>query len=78
MAELPRDVRSADAPAVSSTHFRAAMARLEGEQLPQAEYAAHRSLEALRLEDAAIICGCWNTGCAAALAMAGYQSTLDD
>ena len=42
----------------------AALARLEGEQLPEADYAAHRSLEALRLEDPATMSGCWNPGCA--------------
>ena len=55
----------------------AAVARLEDEQLPHADYAAHRSLEALRLEDPAILVGCWNPGCAAAFATAGLRKNLD-
>ena len=55
----------------ATAQLRAALVRLEGEPLPEADCAAHRSLEALRLEDPAAMCGCWNPGCAACPAMAG-------
>ena len=70
VAGLPADVRRARTPATAA-QFRTALAPLEGEQLqPHAGCAAHRSLEALRLEDPAAMSGCWNSGCAAALAHA--------
>ena len=48
--------------------FREALARLKGQQLPHADCTAHRSLEALRLEDPAAMSGCWNSGCACCMA----------
>ena len=48
----------------AGAHFKAALARLEGEELPEADCAAHRTLETLRLEDPAAMSGCWNPGCA--------------
>ena len=62
----------------AKAQWRTAMARLEAEPLPEAECAAHRSLEALRLEDPAAMSGCWNTGCAAGPSMAVYPRTLDE
>ena len=60
----------------ATAQLRAALVRLEGEPLPEADCAAHRSLEALRLEDPAAICGCWNPGYAACLAMAGCSRSF--
>ena len=70
LADLPPDMRCYSTPAATA-QLRAALARLEGEPLPPVDCAAHRSLEALRLEDPAAMSGCWNPGCAAAFAMAG-------
>ena len=50
--------------------LRAALARLEGEQLRDADFPGHRSLEALQLEDPASMSGCWNPGYAAESALA--------
>ena len=44
------------------------MVDIEGVALREADCGPHRSLEALRLEDPAAMCGCWSPGCAAALA----------
>ena len=70
LAGLPADVRQPSTPA-ETAQLMAALARLEAEPLPKTDCAAPRSLEALRLEDPAAMSGCWNPGCAAALAMAG-------
>ena len=70
LADLPTDARCYSTPAAAA-QLRAALARLEGEQLRDADYPEHRSLEALRLEDPASMSGCWNPGCAAQSAMAG-------
>ena len=73
LASLPAYMQCMSTPS-TAVQLRAALARLEGEQaldLPQADYAAHRSLEALRLEDPASMSGCWNPGCAAAHTLAG-------
>ena len=51
----------ARSPAAAAQHG-AALARLEGEQPPEADFPVHRSLEALRLEDPATMSGCWNPG----------------
>ena len=67
--DLPPDVRCASTRAAAA-QLTAAVARLEAE-LPEAECAAQRSLEALRLEDPAAMSGCWNPGCAAGLAVCG-------
>ena len=48
----------------AAAQFFAALARQKG-QLTEADNAAHRSLEALRLEDPAAMSGCWNPGCVA-------------
>ena len=56
----------ASTPAAADS-LKAVAARVEGEQLPEADYPAPRSLEALRLEDPAAMSGCWNPGCAVAL-----------
>ena len=74
--DLPADVRSASTPAAAAK-LRAAVAPVEGEELLAADSTASRSLEALRLGDPAAMSGCWNPGCAAALAMAGWQRELD-
>ena len=70
LADLPANMRCYSTPA-ATVQLRAALARLEGEQLAPADCAAHRSLEVLRLEDPATMFGCWNPGCAAAFAIAG-------
>ena len=73
LAGLPPHVKRASTPAAAA-EFKAALAPLEGEQLlPHTGCAAHRSLEALRLEDPAAMSGCWNSGCAAAQAYAGAR-----
>ena len=62
------DIRRASTPAcedAATAQFLAAMERLETQQPPGAASDAHRSLEALRLEDPAAMSGCWNPGCAA-------------
>ena len=64
LADLPPDMRWYSTPAAAA-QLRAALARLEGEQLPPADCPGHRSLEALRLEDPASMSGCWNPGYAA-------------
>ena len=61
----------------ATVQLMADMARYKGQQLPEADYATQVSLEALRLEDPAAMSGCWNPGCAAALALAGCWRTLD-
>ena len=76
LAGLLADMRRARMPA-ALVDLMADMARTEGRQLPEADYAAQVSLEALRLEDPAAMSGCWNPGCAAALALAGCPWTLD-
>ena len=75
LAGLPAEVRRASTPAAAA-QLMAALARLEGEPLPEADCAAPRSLEALRLEDPAAMSGCWNPGCEAALVMAGRWRAL--
>ena len=71
LARLPPNVRRAS---ISDTleQVRALKSR-QAEQLRQAGYPVRRSLEALRLEDPATMSGCWNPGCAAALAQAGVR-----
>ena len=76
LANFPPETHSASTPAVAAQAM-AALARLEAEPLPKADFPAHRSLEALRLEDPATIFGCWNPGCAAAPAMAGCWKAHD-
>ena len=61
-----RDYHRASTPAchdAAMARCLAGMERLETERLPEPEYDAHRSLEALRLEDPATMFGCWNPGC---------------
>ena len=63
LANLPADMCGGRE--LGSAQFQADLARLGGKQLPEADHAPHRSLEALRLEDPAAMSGCWNPGCAA-------------
>ena len=68
---MPQDVRGAS---ISDTLAGlSALGRRQAEQLSQAGYPAHRSLEALRLEDPAAMSGCWNPGCAPAPAQVGVE-----
>ena len=55
----------------AAAQLMAALARLEAEELPEADHTAHRSLEALRMEDPAAISGCWNPGYAASFTISG-------
>ena len=64
LAKLLTDMKCMSAPAMAA-QLGAALARLECQQLPQADHAAPRTLEALRLEDPASMSKCWNPGCAA-------------
>ena len=62
LAEMRMDEWEAGTEAAAA-QLNAALARLEAEPLPEADDAAHRSLEALRLEDPAAWSGCWNPEC---------------
>ena len=64
LTKHPANVRGASVAA--AVQFRAALAKVEAEELPQTDCAAPRSLEALRLEDPATMSVCWNHGCAMA------------
>ena len=80
LLEVSANMGRASTPAyeqAARAQWRTAMARLEAEPLPEADSAAPRSLEALRLEDPAAMSGCWNPGCAAG-PMTGCLSTHDD
>ena len=61
LAKYPMNTRFASIEVTGQ--YRVALINLEAEQLPQEDCAAHRSLEALRLEDPATMSGCWNPGC---------------
>ena len=77
LASLLTDMRRARMPAAAVQHV-ATMLGMEGRQPPKAaEGATPVSLEALRLQDPAAMSGCWNPGCAAVLALAGWWRTLD-
>ena len=77
LASLLTDMRRARMPA-ASVQLVADMARREGRQLPEADYAMpSSSLEALRLKDPAAMSGCWNPGCARELALAGCRRAVD-
>ena len=68
LEELSANMGRASTPAceqAAKAQWRTAMARLEAEPLPEADGAAPRSLEALRLADPAAMSGCWNPRCAA-------------
>ena len=68
-------MRRARMPAAAVQHV-ATILGMEGRQPPKAAVcAAQVSLEALRLEDPEAMSGCWNPGCAAALALAGCWRT---
>ena len=64
LAKYPMNTRFASIEVTGQ--YRVALINLEAAQLPQADCAAPRSLEALRLEDPATMSGCWNPGCAMA------------
>ena len=77
LASLLVDARRTGMPAAVIQSV-AATVRTEGGQWPEADAAAHSSLEALRLADPAAMSGCWNPGCAAVLLPAAYLRALGD